>query len=101
MTTALATAEVKARLAELINRVAYGDERLIVLRRGQPVAALVSMEDLRQLEAGETATGGNSAPASHPIMRAFAGWGERSDLDELLAELYADREIATGREVAL
>ena len=36
------TADVKARLSEMISKVAYGSERLIVLRRGKPVAALVS-----------------------------------------------------------
>lgn len=101
MTTSLGTAEVKARLSEIINRVAFGRERLIVLRRGKPVAALVSVHDLRRLEAlDSTGTGGENKNA-HPIMRAFGGWADRTDIDELLTEIYADREAATGREVTL
>ena len=92
------TADVKARLSELISRVAYGHERLIVLRRGKPVAALVSFEDLSRLEALDaTSAQGDDA---HPIMRAFGGWADRTDLDEVLTEIYADREAATGREVS-
>jgi hypothetical protein len=37
----------------------------------------------------------------HPIMRAFGGWAGRTDLDELVEEIYADREATSGREVAL
>jgi len=101
MTTAsLGTAEIKARLSEIINRVAFGRERLIVLRRGKPVAALVSVDDLRRLETLDSTRPGNDS-AVHPIMRAFGGWADRTDIDALLAEIYADREAATGREVAL
>ncbi|MFZ5916403.1 MAG: type II toxin-antitoxin system Phd/YefM family antitoxin [Chloroflexota bacterium] len=100
MATALGTAEIKARLSEIINRVAFGRERLIVLRRGKPVAALVSVNDLRQLEALDS-TDPDNDPGVHPIMRVFGGWADRADLDELLAEIYAARESATGREVTL
>jgi prevent-host-death family protein len=103
------TSRVKARLSEFIGRVAYGHERLLVLRRGKPVAALVSVEDLRRLEALDSTTverapsTGDAAarPSAHPIMRAFGGWAARDDLDELVKEIYADRLKATAREVAL
>jgi len=96
----LNTAEVKARLSELVGRVTYGRERLIILRRGKPVAALVSIEDLRRLEALDSDIP-RSPHASHPVMRAFGGWADRTDLDELVAEIYAGRAAAMGREVAL
>lgn len=37
-------------LGDLINRVKYGNERVRVTRRGKPVMALVSVEDLELLE---------------------------------------------------
>ena len=101
MTTSLGTAEIKARLSEIINRVAFGHERLLVLRRGKPVAALVSVDDLRRLEAIDSARTGGENENVHPIMRAFGGWADRDDIDALLIEIYADREAAIGREVAL
>ena len=36
--------------ADTLNRVAYGKERLILQRRGKPIAAVVSIDDLRILE---------------------------------------------------
>ncbi len=45
--------EIRANLAEVINRVAYGGERVILERRKKPVLALVSMEDLELLNALE------------------------------------------------
>jgi prevent-host-death family protein len=96
------TSHVKARLSEFIGRVAYGRERLLVLRRGKPVAALVSVEDLRRLEALDSTTAARAAnPAAHPIMRAFGGWADRDDLDGLVEEIYADRLASTDREAAL
>ena len=95
------TSHVKTRLSELVGRVSYGRERVVVLRRGKPMAALISVEDLRRLETLETATNNRGAPAVHPIMRAFGGWADRSDLDNLVAEIYANRAAATGREVSL
>jgi prevent-host-death family protein len=52
MTTALiGTREAKTKLSEYLNRVAYRGERILVARHGEPVAALVSVADLRRLEA--------------------------------------------------
>ena len=46
---------IRAHLSESLNRVAYGGERVTLERHGKPVAVLVSMEDLRKLEALEDA----------------------------------------------
>ncbi|MFF1273402.1 type II toxin-antitoxin system Phd/YefM family antitoxin [Streptomyces marokkonensis] len=40
----------RAELADLINRVVYGGERVVVTRHGKPLVALVSADDLRRLE---------------------------------------------------
>jgi prevent-host-death family protein len=42
--------ELRAKLAEAINRVAYQGERAVLTRHRKGVAALVSMEDLALLE---------------------------------------------------
>ena len=42
--------QARAELADLINRVVYGSERVVVTRHGKPLVALVSAEDLRRLE---------------------------------------------------
>lgn len=53
MLTTITTGEARKKLADLINRVAYGQESIILTRRGEKVAALVSIEALellRQIE---------------------------------------------------
>ncbi|WP_030418602.1 type II toxin-antitoxin system Phd/YefM family antitoxin [Streptomyces sp. SCSIO 75703] len=40
----------RAELADLINRVVYGGERVVVTRHGKPLVALVSAADLERLE---------------------------------------------------
>jgi prevent-host-death family protein len=42
--------EARKDLAELVNRVAYGGERIPLSRHGKVVAAIVSAEDLDLLE---------------------------------------------------
>ena len=46
----IGVAEIRSKMADAINRVAYSGERVILQRRGKGVAALVSMEDLHRLE---------------------------------------------------
>lgn len=48
--------QVKRDISELVNRVAFGGERIILTSRGKPKAVLVSIEDLQQLEATNTHT---------------------------------------------
>lgn len=45
--------EARRNLSELITRVAYGGSRVVVKRRGRPLAALISAQDLAKLEAWE------------------------------------------------
>jgi prevent-host-death family protein len=47
--------QARAELAELINRVVYGGERVVVTRHGKPLIALVSAADLQRLEDEEAA----------------------------------------------
>ena len=53
MTTTISTADARKNFADLVNKVAYGSEPVILTRRGQKIAAIVSMEELellRQIE---------------------------------------------------
>jgi prevent-host-death family protein len=45
--------EIRANLADVINRVAYGGERVVLKRRSKSVVAVVSMEDLELLNSLE------------------------------------------------
>lgn len=69
------TAEARRNLAELLNRVAYGRERVVVTRHGKEIAALVPVEDLDLLER----------------IRSFAA---RSDVQAALRELDAGATVS-------
>jgi len=51
--TTISAARIRETLGETLNRVGYGHERVIIEKHGRPVAALISMEDLRLLQALE------------------------------------------------
>lgn len=42
--------QARADLADLVNRVAYSGERVMLTRHGKPLAALVPVADLESLE---------------------------------------------------
>jgi prevent-host-death family protein len=95
MAKKVSAANAKAHFSELVASVAYGRERYIIERRGKPLAALVSLEDLAALQ--EAAGGPRGAIA------LVGAWSEVEDreLDSLVSEVYAERERDTGREVSL
>ena len=53
MNTTISTAEARKNFADIVNKVAYGKEPIVLTRRGKEVAALVSIDEfelLRQIE---------------------------------------------------
>ena len=48
--------QVKRDISELVNRGAYGGERIILTSRGKPKAVIVSLEDYEKLNQFPTAT---------------------------------------------
>ena len=44
------TVQVRENLSEILNRAAYGQERIIVTRHGKALVAVVPIEDLEELE---------------------------------------------------
>jgi len=51
--TTLSTVKARENFSDLVNRSAYGKERVVLTRRGKGVAAVVPIEDLNLLEAIE------------------------------------------------
>ena len=44
------TADARKKFSNIINRVAFGNESFVLTRRGEPLAALVSMNELKLLQ---------------------------------------------------
>jgi prevent-host-death family protein len=49
MTTTVAASDLRKRAADVINRVAYAGERVVLERHGKAIAAVVSLQDLARL----------------------------------------------------
>ena len=86
-------ADAKKHLSELMSRVAYNHERFLILRHGKPMAALVSAEDLARLEQEPVAAKG--------LLAAVGALADFDELDEMIEEIYLQREQAKDRAVAL
>ena len=93
MISILGVGDAKKRLSELMSRAAYRGERFLIQRRGRPMAALVSAEDLEQLEQEPAAAKG--------LLAAAGAWADYEELDEVVRDIYHQRETARDRPVAI
>ena len=92
----VSVAEVKRRFSEFLSRVELRGERVLITRRGKPVAVLVhpgSIEDLR--------SSSTPAPADkrRGLLAAAGAWAEMEDVDRMIEEIYAARLRAADRDV--
>jgi hypothetical protein len=62
--SSLPAAKIRSEFSDIVNRVAFGKERVGINRRGKIVAAVVPIEDLELLEALELKTDLNEARAA-------------------------------------
>jgi prevent-host-death family protein len=51
MKRTLSVVEVRRKFSEIIGRVAYAHERIIVERRGRPMVVIINLDDFERLEA--------------------------------------------------
>ncbi len=49
MNKTITTADARKNFADIVNTVAYGKEPVVLTRRGQEIAALISIEELQLL----------------------------------------------------
>lgn len=77
----MTTMQARDNMAELVNRVAYGGERVTLTRRGKALAVLVPLEDAELLRALEDKMDLAAA------RKALAEPGENVTLEQLKAEL--------------
>ncbi len=78
--TTVSVSQMKDTLSEVINRAAYGNERIVIASRGKPKAAVISIEDLERLEELEDTLAVREALAEYEA-------GETISLEQFIAEL--------------
>jgi prevent-host-death family protein len=99
--THVSIGQVKRDISELVNRVAYGGEQIVLTSRGKPKAVLISVEDYELLGQKPRQVNGwaawlteSDALAADILKRRG---GEPLDLDAILA---ADRADLEARDAA-
>lgn len=89
---------VKREISELVNRVAFGGERIVLTSRGKPKAVIVSLDDYEQIQQVETQTQLNRWDdwlAANKVLTAkimAERGGEPLDVNEIWAETRNDLE---------
>ncbi len=89
MTKKVSTAQAKAKFSALVADVAQGGEHVIIERRGKPLAALVSIEELTCLEKYQA-----TSAKPQGALALTGAWRdvEDAEVDSLIAHIYAERE---------
>ena len=98
MVKRVSASQAKAQLSALAAEVAYGGQHVIIERRGKPLVALVSVDDLERLEQ-ERATSARPQGAL-ALVGAWREVGDR-EIESLIEDIYAERDKDTGRPVEL
>lgn len=89
----VSVAQAKSHLSELIAKSAHGHERFIITRRDKPVAALVSLEDLKIIEQHQERQG---------LATVASSWPDFEEVAEALTDLDQFRSRGgEGRDVSL
>ena len=77
---------LRTNISEITNRVVFGQERVLIERNGKLVCALVSIEDLKKLQALDTGTDTKAAKQAGKS-------GDLADLGGLVDELITELEV--------
>ena len=87
----LSVAEAKSRFSEYISRVAYAGQRYVISKRGKPIAALVSLEDLENIRASQD---------TEKISEIAGKWEDFDEIEEDIARAHNSRKDDRGRDVS-
>jgi prevent-host-death family protein len=81
--------EAKSRFSEIINRIIYRKERIVVTKNGKKVAMIIPVDE-------------NTFAKAEGLIQAQGALAELDDcIDEMVQSIYAARKKEKGREVDL
>jgi prevent-host-death family protein len=89
----IGVAEVKKHFSEVVNEVSQGRAHFIIEKKGRPMAAMVSIEELEMLEnakKGERKKG---------LLAAVGAWEDFENLEEVLKVIHDKRLTSKSRNV--
>jgi prevent-host-death family protein len=87
----VSVAEAKSRFSEYISKVAYADEKIIITKRGKPIAALISAEAIKKLKSSEESKG---------LCEIIGKWANFEDIEDGIEKAYHERSKDKKRDVS-
>ncbi|MBN1299243.1 MAG: type II toxin-antitoxin system Phd/YefM family antitoxin [Actinobacteria bacterium] len=90
-TESVSVAEAKSNFSEYIAKAAYMDEKIIITKRGRPVAAIISIEDLKKLKLNKQNKG---------LEDAIGKWVNFDDIEKIVKKIYRNRKNQEERDVS-
>ncbi|MBA7674372.1 hypothetical protein ES703_82586 [subsurface metagenome] len=87
----ISVAEAKSHFSEYISKVAYADKRIIITKRGKPIAALVSVEEIKKLKSSKEVKG---------LGEIIEKWADFEDIEDNIKKAYLKRSKDKGRDVS-
>ena len=93
MAKAVSVAQAKRDFSELMMRVAMQGERFIIERRGKPMAALVSLQEIQNLKFRP------EVKSRRGILAAIGAWEDFPHLEQFTVNVYTLRKKSKDRRV--
>ena len=83
-------AKIKSHLSEFLTRSAFNNEKFIISRRNKPIAALVSLDDLRKIEQFDERKG---------LADLSGKWSDFEEVSDFLEDIESLRMDEVGRKI--
>lgn len=90
MTEVISSSQLRSEIKRVLNEVGYGQSQYIIERFGEPTAALISIDDLRLLQAAKKKQSKASLQQTIDLLRSHGGEIDPSELDSLIEEARSD-----------
>lgn len=90
----ISVAEAKRRFSDIVNQVVYHRKRFVIARRGKPMVGLVPASEMT-----ETAEKTSSETPRKGFLALTGLWQDYEDLDQIVQEIYRQRENEKPRPI--
>jgi prevent-host-death family protein len=90
-TSKISVADAKSNFSEYIARVAFANEKIIITKRGKPIAGLVSINDIKRLK-NENETAG--------LKKIIGKWDNFEEIEPEIKKIFKKRSEEKPRDVS-
>jgi antitoxin (DNA-binding transcriptional repressor) of toxin-antitoxin stability system len=91
MSKNIGVAEVKKSFSAVISEVSLKGEHFVIEKKGKPMAALVSVQELQRIE------GSKEKEKKKGLLAAIGAWEDFKDLESTVSAIYERRKKSKDR----